>query len=131
MSARKHRQFLAMARKVENTKQHDKIKKTSTTKYHITANNTMENVGKIWDDTPNRFMKTDGQKWVVFDGNLIPKRYLILESLSTKIKTQSPWEADEMEQTGKGGVKDAITEILYFWNLGSLNFHFILEDKSR
>ena len=81
-----------MVRKVENTKQHDKVKKTSTTKYHITANNTMENVGKIWDDTPNpntwyRFMKTDGQKWVVFDGNLIPKRYLILESFSTKFKT--------------------------------------------
>ena len=35
------------------------------------------------------------------------------------------------QETGKGGVRYAITEILQFWNLDSLNFHFILEDKLR
>ena len=59
-------------------------------------------------------METDGQKWVVLDSNLIPKRYSILESFSTKFKTQSPWGAEEMKQTGKGGVNDALTEILQF-----------------
>ena len=77
-------------------------------------------------------METDGQKWVVNDTNLIPKRDSILKSFSTRFKTQSPWGVDEMEQeTGKGGLRYAITEILQFWNLDSLNFHFILEDKLR
>ena len=97
----------------------------------------MENGGKIWDDTPNintwyRFMKTEGQKWMVFDGNMIPKRDSILKSFSTKSKTQPPWGVDEMEQEiGKGGVRYAITVIIQFWNLDSLNFHFTLENKLR
>ena len=70
-----------MTRKVGNSKQHDTSKKTSTTKHHITTNNTMETGGKILNDTPNpntwyRFMETDGQKWAVFDDNLIPKPFL-------------------------------------------------------
>ena len=91
-----------MTRKVEDTKHYDTSKNTSTTKHHITANNTMENREKIWDDTPNpniwyRFMETDDQKWVVFDGNLVPKWDSILESFSIKFKTQSPCGADEMK----------------------------------
>ena len=78
-----------------------------------------------------RFMETDDQKWEVFDGNLILKRDLILDSFSTKFKNQSPWGAEEMEQTGKGGVNEAITEILNFWKIDSLDFHLILEDKLR
>ena len=96
----------------------------------------MEFGGKIWDDAPNsntwyRFMETDGQKRAVFDGNLIPKRDSILDSFSTKFKNQSPWGAEDMEQTGKGGVNDAVMEILNFWKLDSLDFHLILEDKLR
>ena len=50
---------------------------------------------KIWDDAPNpntwyRFMEIEGQKWAVFDGNLIPKRNSIFDSFSTKFKDQSP-----------------------------------------
>ena len=79
----------------------------------------MELGENIWDDAPNlntwyRFMEIEGQKWAVFDGYLIPKRNPILDSFSTKFKNQSPWGAEEMEQTGKGGVNDAITEILNF-----------------
>ena len=36
-----------------------------------------------------------------------------------------------MEQTGIGGVNEAITEILNFWKMDSLDFHLILEDKLR
>ena len=36
-----------------------------------------------------------------------------------------------MEQTGKGGVNDAITEVLNFWKLDSSDFYLILEDKLR
>ena len=36
-----------------------------------------------------------------------------------------------MEQTGKGGVNDAITEILNFLKLDSSDFYLILEDKLR
>ena len=50
-----------------NTKQNDKPKKTSTTKYHVTANNKIENGGKIWEDVPTtntwyHFMEIEGQK---------------------------------------------------------------------
>ena len=39
---------------------------------------------------------------------------------------------DEIEQEkGKGGVRYAITDTLQFWDLDSLNFHLILEDKLR
>ena len=33
------------------------------------------------------------------------------------------------QETGKGGVRYAITDTLQFWDLDSLNFHLILEDK--
>ena len=36
-----------------------------------------------------------------------------------------------MEQTGKGGVNEAVTEILNFWKMDSLDFYLILEDKLR
>ena len=36
-----------------------------------------------------------------------------------------------MEQTGKGGDNEAITDILHFWKMDSLDFHLILEDKLR
>ena len=91
----------------------------------------------MWDDTPNpntwyRFMEINSQKWVVFDGKLIPKIDAIPESFSTKFKTQSPWGVEEIEQeTGKGGVRYAITETLQFWNFDNLNFHLNLEDKVR
>ena len=78
-----------------------------------------------------RFMETDDQKWEVFDGNLILKRDLILDSFSTKFKNQSHWGAEEMEQSGKGGVNEAITEILNFSKIDSLDFHLILEDQLR
>ena len=126
-----------MTKIIGNIKQHDTSRKTSNTKHQITTNNTMDNGGKIWLDTPNpntwyRFMDTDGQKWVVFDGNLILKRDAILDSFFTKFKTQSPWRVDGMDQEKrKGGVRYAITEILQFWDLDSLNFHFNLEDKLR
>ena len=38
---------------------------------------------------------------------------------------------EEIEQTGKGGVNDAITDNLNFWKLDSLNFHLLLEGKLR
>ena len=61
--------------------------KSSTTKHHVTINNKMENRGKIWEDTPDtntwyHFMEIEGQKWLVLDGNLIPKRDSILELFS-------------------------------------------------
>ena len=65
----------------------------------------------------------------MFDGNLIPKRDAILDSFSTKFRKQSPWGEEEKEQTGKGGVNDAITETLNFWKLDSLDVHLLLEDK--
>ena len=49
---------------------------------------------------------------MVFDGNHISKQDSILESFSTKFKTQSPWGLEKIEQKGKGGVKYAITEKL-------------------
>ena len=108
-----------MAKKVEHIKQQDTSKKMSATKHHTTANNTMELGGKIGEDSPNpntwyRFQETKGQKLVMFDGNLIPKRNAILDSFSNKFRNQSPWGGKELEQTGKGGVNDAITETLSF-----------------
>ena len=66
---------------------------------------------------------------MVFDGKLIAKRDSIL--FFTEFKTQSPWGAEEMEQTGKGGDNEAITDILHFWKMDSLDFHLILEHKLR
>ena len=68
---------------------------------------------------------------MIFEGNLIPKRNAILDSFSNKFKNQSPWDEEELEQTGKGGVNDAIMETLNFWKLDSGDFHLLLADKLR
>ena len=67
-------------------------------------------------------METEVQNLVLFDGNLIPKRDVILESSSTKFKTQSPRGADEMGQEKGKGVRYAIKETLQFWDLDNSNF---------
>ena len=67
-------------------------------------------------------METEVQNLVLFDDNLIPKRDVILESFSTKFKTQSPWGADEMGQEKGKGVRYAIKETLQFWDLDNSNF---------
>ena len=119
------------------SKQNDTSKKTSTTKHHVNANNKIENGGKIWEDTPTtntwyRFVETEGQKLVAFDGSLIHKRNENLESFSIKFKNQSPWGSEEIgQEKGKGGVRYAIKETLQFWDLDSSNFHLNLEDKLR
>ena len=106
----------------------------ATTKHHISVNTTMEPGGKIGDDSPNtnawyRFQEKEGQKWVVLDGKLIPKRTAILDSFSNKFTNQSPWNEEELKQTGKGGVTDAITETLNSWKMNSVDFHLPLADK--
>ena len=123
-----------MAKKVEHTKQQETSKKMSTTKHHIDVNNTMEPGGEIGEDSPNtnawyRFQEKEGQKWVVLDGKLIPKRTAILDSFSNTFTNQSPWDKETLEHTGKGGVTDAIMETLNSWKLDSVDFHLQLVDK--
>ena len=86
-----------MAKKVGHTKQQETSKKMSTTKHHIAVNNTKEPGGKIGENSPNtntwyHVQEIKGQKWVVLDGKLIPKRNAILDSFSNRFKNQSPWD---------------------------------------
>ena len=80
-------------------------------------------------DIPNtntwyHFMEMEGQKRVVFDGNLISKRDAILKSFSTKFRTQAPWGVENMgQEKRKGGVRYAIEETLKFWDLDISSFH--------
>ena len=115
--------------KVENTKQSNTSKHTSTTRHQVTVDNKMENGGGNLKDIPNtntwyHFMEMEGQKRVVFDGNLISKRDAILESFSTKFRTQEPWGVENMgQEKRKGGVRYAIEETLKFWDLNISSFH--------
>ena len=75
-----------------------------------------------------RFIKTGGQKWLVFDGKLILKRDDILESFSEKFRTQIPWVANNLGyETEKGGIRNAIIDILRMWYFDNPR----LEDKIR
>ena len=79
-----------------------------------------------------RFIETGGQKWVVFDGKLIPKQDEILESCSEKFRTQPSWGVSGLgNEMDKGGIRKAITDILKMWDFDSSNFHLILKDKVR
>ena len=101
-----------MTRKVENTKHHDTSKNTSTTKHHVTANNKMKVEG-IFENILVPIYEDRRSKRVVFDRKVIPKKDAILESLSTKFKTQSLWGVEDMGQEKvKGGVRYAIEETL-------------------
>ena len=89
-----------MASTIENTKQNNTSKNTSTTKHHVTANNKMKIKG-TFEKILVPLYGDRRSKWVVFDGNLIPKRDAILEFLSTKFKTQSPIVLKNMLQRNK------------------------------
>ena len=79
-----------------------------------------------------RFMETESQKYVVLDGNQIPKRDTILKSFFTKLRSQITWGAQDMRhQDGKGGVRHDIEETFKMWSLNSSNFYLSLEEKLR
>ena len=101
-----------MASTIENTKQNNTSKNTSTTKHHVTANNKMKVKG-IFENILVPIYEDRRSKRVVFDRKVIPKKDAILESLSTKFKTQSLWGVEDMGQEKvKGGVRYAIEETL-------------------
>jgi len=60
-----------------------------------------------------RFFERGGKKWVAFDGKLIPKRDVILESFSAQFRTQIPWETKDIgNKTEKGGVCNTVRDAL-------------------
>ena len=107
-----------MVKSLPNTKQGDTSKKTSITKHQVADNNQMKKGEKYWEDIPttntwNHFIETKSQKRVVFNGKQIPKQDVILESFSTKFRTQASCRAKDIgNETEKRGVKNE-----------GLNFH--------
>lgn len=68
-------------------------------------------------NTWNHFMETEDQKWVVFDGNQIPKTDVILEFLSAKMQDSENLGSVGYEKY-KGKRMSPIRNRRYFENVG-------------